>query len=357
MPEVSVIVPVYNVERYLNRCVDSILKQTFKDVELILVDDGSSDNGGKLCDKYAKKDGRIKVIHKQNGGVSAARNDGLDIACGKYVMFVDSDDWLPKKAIELLVISIKKSDADFCCGSALSIGVINNTLLTSDNCEIVKKTQTQQYLSYIKQIKFGAWAKLYKLDIIKQCDIRFPDGVKFSEDAIFLYTYLAHSEVFCSVNELVYYYNRTNETSAMSKYYSEINLWMAKSAKAFENIFPKKTEEVTEYILERQLLMFELCIRHHIWISDFCDIQRKEQFLKNAYCEFKASFDELPKYRLSQFDAYVEFINNNDFEGLCDYIEKQQPAKQNLSWIKNGLRKTVISLKSFLIFKLRLFYK
>ena len=99
MPEVSVIVPVYKVEPYLHRCIDSILGQTFTDFELILVDDGSPDNCGKICDEYAKKDGRVRVVHKENGGVSSARNTGLQIACGKFIYFCDSDDYVEKELL------------------------------------------------------------------------------------------------------------------------------------------------------------------------------------------------------------------------------------------------------------------
>lgn len=92
--KISVIVPVYNVEKYLSRCIDSIISQTFSDFELILVDDGSTDSSGKICDEYGKKDGRVKVIHKRNGGLSSARNCGLENAKGNYICFVDSDDWI-----------------------------------------------------------------------------------------------------------------------------------------------------------------------------------------------------------------------------------------------------------------------
>lgn len=99
MPKISIIVPVYNVEKYLRKCIDSILNQTFKDFELILIDDGSTDESGKICDEYNLKDNRIKVIHKENGGLSSARNAGLDIAQGEYIGFVDSDDWIESDQI------------------------------------------------------------------------------------------------------------------------------------------------------------------------------------------------------------------------------------------------------------------
>ena len=102
MCEISIIVPVYKVEKYLKKCVDSILAQTFSDFELILVDDGSPDNSGRICDDYAKKDARVRVVHKQNGGLSSARNAGIEVAKGKYLGFVDSDDYIAEDMYELL---------------------------------------------------------------------------------------------------------------------------------------------------------------------------------------------------------------------------------------------------------------
>lgn len=112
MCEISIIVPVYKVEPYLRKCVDSILAQTFTNFEVILVDDGSPDNSGKICDEYAIKDSRVRVIHKENGGLSSARNAGIDIARGKYLGFVDSDDYIAEDMYEVLYENLKFYDAD-----------------------------------------------------------------------------------------------------------------------------------------------------------------------------------------------------------------------------------------------------
>lgn len=120
---VSVIVPVYNVEKYLKKSVNSIICQTYSNLDIILVDDGSPDRSGYLCDRFAEKDKRIRVIHKENGGVSTARNAGIDAATGTYICFVDSDDWLPSNAIEILTSRIKSDDSDFCIGEITQIGI------------------------------------------------------------------------------------------------------------------------------------------------------------------------------------------------------------------------------------------
>ena len=117
MCEISIIVPVYKVEKYLKKCVDSILAQTFTDFELILVDDGSPDDSGKICEEYAEKDARVRVLHKENGGLSSARNAGIEVAKGKYLGFIDSDDYIAEDMYELLYNTIIKEDADLSiCG-------------------------------------------------------------------------------------------------------------------------------------------------------------------------------------------------------------------------------------------------
>ena len=114
---ISIIIPVYNVEKYLNKCLNSVIEQTYKNIEVILIDDGSTDNSGKICDEYAKNDIRIKIIHQQNGGVSTARNNGLEHATGKYITFVDSDDYIEKEMIETMAKKIMKKNADIViCG-------------------------------------------------------------------------------------------------------------------------------------------------------------------------------------------------------------------------------------------------
>lgn len=109
---ISVIVPVYKVEKYIKKCIESIINQTYENLEIILVDDGSPDNCGKICDEYAKKDKRIKVIHKENGGVSSARNLGLEKSNGQYITFIDSDDWIEEEYCEILLTTLKEQNAD-----------------------------------------------------------------------------------------------------------------------------------------------------------------------------------------------------------------------------------------------------
>lgn len=187
MPELSIIVPVYKVEKYLPRCIDSILAQTFGDFELILIDDGSPDGCGRICDEYARKDKRIVVIHQKNMGVSAARNAGLDIARGRYIGFVDSDDWIEPQMYEVMMDAIRENGADMAvCGvryadedgkftraDRLSEGVYSRDGLLEDVFAMPNK------------LGGGCCNKVF--DASKTASVRFKVGMTIAEDALYLF--------------------------------------------------------------------------------------------------------------------------------------------------------------------------
>ena len=179
-PVISIIVPVYKVERFVRKCIDSILNQTFKDIEIILVDDGSPDNCGQICDDYAKTDKRIRVIHKQNGGLSDARNAGIDIARGEYIAFVDSDDYISPNMYKCLYELIEKNNADIAvCRSVL---VNENEDARFENSGIGKKMDNEQALHEMickRLFTVNAWNKLYKTALFK--DIRYPVGMLYED--------------------------------------------------------------------------------------------------------------------------------------------------------------------------------
>ena len=187
MPELSIIVPVYKVEKYLPRCIDSILAQTFGDFELILIDDGSPDGCGRICDEYARKDKRIVVIHQKNMGVSAARNAGLDIAHGRYIGFVDSDDWIEPQMYEVMMDAIRENGADMAvCGvryadedgkftraDRLSEGVYTRAGLLED------------VFAMPNRLGGGCCNKVF--DASKIASVRFKVGMTIAEDALYLF--------------------------------------------------------------------------------------------------------------------------------------------------------------------------
>lgn len=188
---ISIIIPVYNVDKYLCQCLDSVINQTYKNLEIILVDDGSSDYSGKICDDYSKKDNRITVVHKENGGISSARNIGLNVAKGQYISFVDSDDWVENNFIEYLY-SYANKDTIVCC----SYNRIENNkivihslgkLIKCDELTFINLLQDSMLNCFagkdIDQLGSPVWNKLYPAWIFH--NIRFPEG-KTAEDAFII---------------------------------------------------------------------------------------------------------------------------------------------------------------------------
>lgn len=206
---ISIIVPVYKVEQYLEKCVYSILNQTYQNLELILIDDGSPDKCPKICEKLAQVDSRIIVIHKKNGGLSSARNAGIDIAKGDYIGFVDSDDYIDKQMYEKLYNNMKKYDAD------ISIGKFQKVYETSEIKtefidEVIDVWSRKEALSHLYDKKyFGceAWNKLYKRYILD--DIRFPEG-KIYEDEFTVHRFIERANKIVNTNQICYYYLQRN---------------------------------------------------------------------------------------------------------------------------------------------------
>ena len=202
MDLISVIVPVYNVEKYLRKCVDSIVAQTYTNLEIILVDDGSPDNCGKICDEYAEKDSRIKVIHQKNGGLSAARNAGLDIATGDYIGFVDSDDYIDKNYFECMSSHLSKNTLIVC-----------NVIDEDENGKVIKKKEAddRRYSSaealseMCHEKKFGtsACGKIITKEIADK--FRFPEG-KLYEDLATVYKWYANCKTTILGSGTAYHY-------------------------------------------------------------------------------------------------------------------------------------------------------
>lgn len=217
-PKISIIVPIYNVEKYLNRCIKSILNQEFKDFELILVDDGSQDNCSKICDEYSLIDNRVKVIHKTNGGLSSARNAGLEIAKGYYIGFVDSDDWISKDMYKVLYELCVKYDCDIaeCCYKKVyDEGNIKEIKSGYD----IKMLSNLEVLEEMYKDSFAgstvSWNKLYKNELFK--NIKFPEG-KLNEDQFTTYKLYYKSKNIVAINRCMYYYYQSNESITRSKF-------------------------------------------------------------------------------------------------------------------------------------------
>lgn len=223
MVKVSVIIPIYNVEKYLDQLLDSLVEQSLKDIEIILVDDGSPDNSGAICEKYAKNDQRFHVIHKKNEGVSKARNDGLKTAKGEYVIFCDSDDWLPLNALELLYNEAKRTNADVTIGDVyryeggkdVLAQFYKSAFVTDDREFIDKMIQADFYKTYCPMPPStgpafgygGPWNKLVKLSMLQEKGITFDSRVKgIFDDLIYTAHILANATKVAYIPKPVYYY-------------------------------------------------------------------------------------------------------------------------------------------------------
>lgn len=220
---VSVIIPVYKVEKYLERCVESVQKQTFQNLEIILVDDGSPDLCGAMCDEMAKTDPRIKVIHKNNGGLSDARNVGIEMASGNYIVFVDSDDWLDLDMIALLYRVLKKYNADIAECSYRNICTDRIEEETNCSAKVVEGDRILALEAMLgwRWFKPVAWNKLYKRDVLG--DIRYPKG-KLHEDEYTTYKYFYNANKLVYVDVSKYNYDRRREDSITGKKFREDNL-------------------------------------------------------------------------------------------------------------------------------------
>ncbi len=227
MPEVSVVVPVYKAENYIHKCIESILSQTFTDFELILVDDGSPDSCGIICEEYAVKDSRISVIHQKNGGPSAARNTGLSVATGKYICFVDSDDYIAENTLSVAVPQMEKG---------YDLVVFRFTMIDENgNCKKISyksgeyivgssKERVSFIVNELLQHHFG-WephCRLFRRDIIEQHKLRFDNNIMIAEDMGFSLLYFAYAKKLFVLDEYLYYYIQ-HSGSIMASQCSRLN--------------------------------------------------------------------------------------------------------------------------------------
>ncbi len=201
---ISIIIPIYNVEPYLRRCVDSLLQQTCEDFELILVDDGSPDNCGAICDLYAAQDSRVRVIHKPNGGLSDARNAGLEIARGEYIAFVDSDDWVAPNYLERLLCALVETGADICeCDVLRTSGEEEIPPTEQRKPAVFRTADAMEQLIHDGAFHQHVWNKLYRRDVI--ADILFPKG-KTNEDEFWTYQVFGNAKKVVKIQDVLYFY-------------------------------------------------------------------------------------------------------------------------------------------------------
>jgi glycosyltransferase involved in cell wall biosynthesis len=287
---ISVIVPVYNVEQYLRECLDSILNQTFTYFELLLINDGSPDASGRICNEYAQKDSRIRVFHKENGGVSSARNLGLDNARGKWITFIDSDDWVDNTYLEHLL----EGDED------VELRVMG--IMIQEHKQKWKKQATREelflnddlwkfyklYMSY--SVFLGPCMKLFLLSVINKFNIRFDHGLSYGEDTIFNLQYFKQIKSISSKKYVEYYYRNTE--SSLCKNVSidgyenlikacEQLIFLSQNDKIF-------TDAANKYL---SILHYCLCVYNikHLYLHQNLETQNRRECLSQIFTKLKNS--------------------------------------------------------------------
>lgn len=219
---ISVIIPVFNVGKYIEKCIQSVVAQDYHNIEIILVDDGSSDVSSEICDRYANNDNRIKVIHKINEGVSKARNIGLDISIGKYCCFIDGDDFIEYDYISKMYNAITTLDTDMVCCGCWRERIDGKVIWERKIDKTIKYNRRESILELFTPTSFVGWPwnKMFKISIIRDNNIRFDENLKYCEDEIFVLQYLFKSKGCCYIKEQLYHYIE-NQMSVNMKIYTE----------------------------------------------------------------------------------------------------------------------------------------
>lgn len=353
-PIVSVIIPIYKVEKYMDKCINSVTKQTFNNLEIILVDDGSPDNSGRKCDDWKNKDSRIVVIHQKNSGVSTARNSGINIANGKYIVFVDSDDWLPLDAIEKLVSCAEKNNLDFVMGTAVAIGTVSKEIYGDNMGMLFQKSDLEQFMIFTDIIKtqLGPWAKLYRMETIKNNDLSFPINIAYGEDKIFNWKYLQKCQSFATIPNLIYYYSQLNLSRACSKYYPEVGFWMGEVVKSYIPLFPGKTEKEIINVSNTIVSQFELCCIHYYEnIGQYKELYYSK--IKDTQSIFMRIIEEyfgdsnLLLVNIKGFSLIFE----TDVSKVCEHYSSNHSSSIH-PWFKRTVRNIIVKIKQFFLYRI-----
>lgn len=279
---ISIIIPVYKVEKYLEKCIESVLKQTYTNLQIILVDDGSPDNCGKICYEYAKKDSRIEVIHKANGGLSDARNVGISKAKGRYIGFVDSDDYIKEDMYEILLNLIKKYDADVSICNLYDVIDGNECIRNKENgIREYSRIDILKEILLDKNIQSYAWNKLYKKELFDE--IKYPIGKKYEDIGTTFYLFEKCNKIVVTSEPEYYYLKRAdslvnNVTESTILDYTEIIIQRylyikqnIKELRKYNNYYLAKTlitahndienlENISEEMQQRYKKLYELVL-------------------------------------------------------------------------------------------------
>ena len=360
MKKVSVIVPIYNVENYIDKCIESLVNQTYKNIEIILVDDGSSDNSPALCDEWSKKDGRIIVIHKTNGGVSSARNAGIDNATGDYIQFLDGDDYLNADTIEYSVKTAEENDADIVSFGMqmVSDGKIVNSW-TNENGSYVIDAENDYYKLFFEVmcnnfLFHSSCAKLMKTSIIKDNNLSFDTRHSFAEDFQFTTAYMSYCKRITLIKECFYNYVVDRESSNCYVVHKEHKYRIDGNEKICyyiyedlkKNAFLQNLNKVFPYMYSMIMygclyaVMYDgkgYCL--HRYIKKIENIERFKRNMRYTVKNFDALCNEYGRmlYSKGEVDNLKYMANSGNVKEKLKYLLKNR-LRRIKGWFKNRVR-------------------
>ena len=307
---ISIVIPVYKVEKYLEKCIESVLKQTYTNLQIILVDDGSPDNCGKICDEYAKRDSRIDVIHKVNGGLSEARNVGISKAKGRYIGFVDSDDYIKENMYEILLNLIKEYNADASICNLYDviegkeyIRNKNNGIQEYSRLDILKEVLLD------KNIQSYAWNKLYKKELFDE--VKYPIGKKYEDIGTTFYIFEKCNKIVVTSEPEYYYLKRSDSlvnNVTESTVFDYMELILQRYLYINDNI--KELKQYNDYYLVRTLLTAN---------NDIKELKQIEEKTKQKYNELyniskeilRTNYSNLKKFFTEEQNEKIIWIIKN----------------------------------------------
>lgn len=277
---VSIIVPVYNTEKYLSRCIESILQQQYSDLELILIDDGTKDNAGKICDEYAQKDCRIKVLHKDNQGLAMARKSGLELAKGEYVLFVDSDDWIEKCMVSIMLEEAIQSNADVVCAQLQKVNDEGRIVEKSKKFEQVLCESTEKMVYHMhvsRYLSSTACAKMIRKELLE--DVVFLNNLAIGEEHDMVVKIIMRAKKIIILDARFYnYYVRSGSISRSGfneKYINSLELYM-NIEENLVNMFPQYKQDIRSFYTEYEMAVVTAMCRNKTYNWEIINILRRK---------------------------------------------------------------------------------
>lgn len=355
--KISVIIPVYNTKRFLKKSVQSIINQTYKNLEIILVDNGSTDGCTEICKRFKKKDNRIKVIKKEHGSAASGRNVGISTVTGDYILFVDSDDWMRKDGIELLYARMKETGADYCHASYVTMQEVRNIPQAYPSRINCTKSDASDFCRLVHSTMFAPWMTLFKNNIIYENSITFNEDALLAEDVIFVETYMQYCTHFASLEAPIYFYNKIFAGSVSQRYYPKLCIWYFEAAERLYGIYDGIDIPIqVQYCFNARVLgWFIRLISDTASNNDIGEFQHRMQLFVEQFAKFspwKSAIgedikDETTKYYKEIQKKIRDCIEKDDYSVLYSMYSS---TETNGEIYKQRLKKVIAKFRMLYYF-------